>query len=146
MERASLSGATMNSKIVMQPPPERLAMQEASTRDLLKEALDEAKALVTLEIEFAKKEMTVELEQAKKALIGFIITAVFGGISLCLFSVALVLALGGTALIAVMVASGFLGISIIGAGVGYFMLPMKPFAQTRQRLATDFEQLKEHLA
>lgn len=136
----------MEMKNRMQPPPERLAMEEASTRDLVMEALDEAKELVKLEVALAKSEMTAELEQAKKSAVAFSITAVFAGMALCLFAVALVLALGGTALVAVLVASGFLGIGLIAGGIGYFMLPTHPFEHTRQRLESDLRELKEHLA
>lgn len=136
----------MNSKAIVQPPLETRALEEASTRVLVKEALDEAKELVKLEVALAKTEMTRELEQAKKAAIFFGVTVVFGAMALCLFAVALVLALGGTAIVAVLVAAGFLGIGIMAAGVGYFMLPTRPFEHTRRRLETDLNQLKEHLA
>ena len=130
----------------MQPPPERLAMEEASTGDLVREALDEAKELVRLEIELAKNEISEELVEAKKAAVGFVIGGAFMVLSLCLLSVALVLALGGTAVIALVVAGVFMVIAGAGAFFGYSMLPKKPMDQTRRRLTTDFKSLKEHLA
>lgn len=130
----------------MQPPPERLAMEEASTSDLVREALDEAKELVRLEVELAKTEVTEELAEAKKAAVGFVVAGAFMVLALCLLSVALVLALGGTAVVALVVAGVFMVIAGIGAFAGYSMLPKKPLEQTRRRMKTDFQSLKEHLA
>ena len=47
------------------PPPERLSLEEASTADLVREALDEAKELVRIEIELAKSEVESELARAQ---------------------------------------------------------------------------------
>lgn len=130
----------------MQPPPERLAMEEASTADLVREALDEAKELVKLEVELAKTEVTEEIAGAKKAGIAFGIAGAFGVLALCMLAVALVLALGGTAIAALGVAAGFLVVAGVGAGIGWTMIPKKPLGQTRHRLENDLKQLKEHLA
>lgn len=130
----------------MQPPPERLAMEEASTADLVREALGEAKELVKLEVELAKAEVADEIAGAKKAGIAFGIAAAFGVVTLCMLAVALVLALGGTAIAALGVAAGFLVVTGLGAGIGWTMLPKKPLVQTRHRLENDLKQLKEHLA
>jgi hypothetical protein len=60
--------------------------------------------------------------------------------------VALVLALGGTAVVALLVALAFLVIAGVAGFVGYSMIPKKPLEQTRHRLESDVNQLKEHLA
>lgn len=130
----------------MQPPPERLALEEASTADLVREALDEAKELVRLEVELAKSEMTEELHEAKMAAVGFAVGAAFMVLALCLLSVALVLALGGTAIIALAVAGGFVMVAGAGALFGYSKLPKKPLERTRNRVTGDIKSLKEHLA
>lgn len=127
-------------------PPEHLAIEEASTADLVREALDEAKELVRIEIEIAKSEVEKELAQAKKAAVGFGVALGAGVLVLCLLAVALVLALGGTPLAALAVA-GVLFVVSGGAGLfGYARLPKKPLELTRHRLKSDVAQLKEHIA
>lgn len=128
------------------PPPERLALEEASTADLVREALDEAKELVRLEIEIAKNEVEKEIAQAKKAAVGFGVALAAGVLVLCLLAVALVLALGGTPLAALGVAGGLLVVGAIAAFAGYSVLPKKPLEVTRHRLKSDVTQLKEHIA
>jgi hypothetical protein len=120
--------------------------EESTTGELIRDALDEAKELVKLEVELAKAEVMQEVAAAKKAAIGFAIGAVFGVISLSLFAMALVLALGGTALLALGVAFGALFLCAVGAGYGWSVLPRKPLPKTRRRVEGDVRQLKEHLA
>ena len=130
------------------PPSERspAQLEESSTADLVREAMDEAKELVKLEVELAKEEVREELKQVQRAAIGFGIAAATGIIVLSLLSVALVLALGGTALAALAVAGGFLVVSVVAAWLGYGMLPKSPLEKTRHRLQNDVNQLKEHIA
>jgi uncharacterized membrane protein YqjE len=134
------------SKPHLPPEPERLALEEASTADLVREAFDEAKELVRIEIEIAKSEIEVEIAQAKRAAIGFAIAAAAAVVVLNLLVVALVLALGGTALIALAIAGVMLVIGGIGGYVGYSMLPKKPLEHTRKSLRKDLKELKEHVA
>src|SRR5262249_34933046 len=53
--------------------PERLELEDASTADLVREAIDEAKELVRIEIELAKNEVEREIARAKRAAIGLAI-------------------------------------------------------------------------
>jgi len=119
---------------------------ELPTRMLIVDAIDEVKQLAKLEVELAKTEAIQELEQVKRAAIGFGISAGATVIVLCLLAVALVLALGGTPLVALGVAGGFLLLGAGGAFIGYSLLPKKPLEKTRRRLENDVNQLKEHMA
>ena len=130
----------------MSPPPERLPLEEASTADLVREALDEAKELVRIEIELAKNEVQVEIGQAKKAAIGFGIAAGAGIVFLSLLGVALVLALGGTALVALAVAGVMALIAGVAGYLAYAAVPKTPLERTRHRLKSDVTELKEHIA
>gem|GEM_PF-1148202 len=121
-------------------------LEEASTVDLVKEALDEAKELVRLEVELAKEEVREEVKQVRNASIAFAVAAAAGLLVLCLLGVALVLALGGTALAALGVAGGFLVLGAAAGWTAYGMLPKKPLEKTRNRLQADVNQLKEHIA
>jgi uncharacterized membrane protein YqjE len=127
-------------------PPERLALEEASTVDLVREALDELKELVKIETQMAQTEVKLEIARAKRAAIGLGIAAVVAVLVLCMLAVALVLALGGTPLAALGVAGGLLVLGAIAGLVGYSMLPTNPLERTRARLKTDVSQLKEHIA
>jgi len=119
---------------------------EASTGELVREAMDEAKELVRLEIELAKEEVRDELRKAQRAAIGLGVALASLVLVLCLLAVALVFAVGGTALAALLVALGFLAVGGLAALFGYGMLPKAPFEKTRHRLENDVNQLKEHIA
>ncbi|MDB4935881.1 MAG: hypothetical protein JWP87_2853 [Labilithrix sp.] len=121
-------------------------LEEASTADLVKEAMDEAKELVRLEVELAKEEVKEEIAHAKHAAISFGVALGAAVIVLCLLAVALVLALGGTPVAALLVAAGFLVVAGIAGWIGYGMIPKSPLEKTRHRLENDVNQLKEHIA
>lgn len=121
-------------------------LEEASTADLLREMMDEGKELVRLEVELAKEEVKEDLKQVQHAAIVFGIAGAASIIVLCLLSVALVIALGGTAAAALAVAGGFVVVSGVAAWIGYGMWPRAPLEKTRHRLQNDINQLKEHIA
>jgi uncharacterized membrane protein YqjE len=129
-------------------PSERNPAQldEASIADLVKEAVGEAKGLVRLEVELAGEELKEELRQVRRAAIAFGVALGSTVVVLCLLAVALVLALGGTPLVAVALAGGFVGIAGVTGSLGYGMLPKTPFGKTRHRLQNNMNQLKEHIA
>ncbi|HVH41678.1 MAG TPA: phage holin family protein [Labilithrix sp.] len=140
---------TQKEKITMsniQPTPERLPLEEASTADLVREALDEAKELVRVEVEIAKSEVESEIARAKRAAIGLGVALAAAVLVLCMLAVALVLALGGTAVVALAVAGGLLVIGGVAGAVGYSLLPKKPLERTRHRLKSEVTHLKEHIA
>lgn len=126
-------------------PPERLALEEASTRDIVREAIDEAKELMRIEIALARGEINQEIRRAKKAAIGFGAAGTLCLIGATLLFVAIPLAFG-IPWIASLVVGGIL-IFIAGASglVGYALLPKRPLEQTRERLRTNVNQLKEHV-
>lgn len=121
-------------------------LENASTADLVREAMDEAKELVRLEVELAKEEVKEELKHVERAAIAFGIAVAASIIVMSLLAMALVLALGGTPLIALAVAGGFLAIGGLAGWLGYGMLPKSPLEKTRHRLQNDMNQLKEHIA
>ena len=148
MPKTRASEAEENHMAIDVSPSERnpAMLEEASTADLVREAMDEAKELVRLEVALAKEEVKEELAQVQHAAISLGIAAGASVIVLCLLAVALVLALGGTALAALGVAGGFLVVAGIAGYAGYGMLPKNPLEKTRHRLENDVNQLKEHIA
>lgn len=138
---------TTEKKMTMnQPPPERLPLEEASTTDLVREALDEAKELVRLEVAIAKDEVKKEVQQAKTAAIGFGVALAAALVMLSLLAVAVVLALGGTAVAALIVAAVFLVVAGVAGYLAYATLPKKPLDRTIKNVKRDVTQLKEHIA
>ncbi len=121
-------------------------LEEESTADLVRQAIDEGRELVRLEIALAKEEVKEELKQVQHAAIGMAIALASSVLVLCLLAVALVLALGGTAIVALLVALGFLVVGGLAALLGYGTLPKMPLERTRGRLEKDVNQLKEHIA
>jgi hypothetical protein len=121
-------------------------LEASSTADLVREALDEAKELVRLEVQIAKNEVKTEIDDAKKAAIGFGIALAMAVLFLSTLAIALVLALGGTVLAAIGVSSVFLVGGGIAAYLGYAKIPKSPLGQTRRRVESDVQQLKEHIA
>ncbi|MDB5214682.1 MAG: hypothetical protein JWO86_2609 [Myxococcaceae bacterium] len=148
MPKKQASEAEENQMAIDVSPSERnpAMLEEASTADLVREAMDEAKELVRLEVALAKEEVKEELAQVQHAAISFGVAAGASVIVLCLLAVALVLALGGTALAALGVAGGFLAVAGVAGYLGYGMLPKHPLERTRHRLENDVNQLKEHIA
>lgn len=57
---------------------------------------------------------------------------------------ALVIALGGTAVDALILAAIFLVAAGAAAGVGYALLPKHPLERTRHHVEDDIRELKEH--
>lgn len=121
-------------------------MDEVSSVELVRTAIDETKALLLDEIALAKQEAKKDLMDAKRASIGFAIAVVSGVLTLCLLAIALLLLLGATPLVALAIAGGFLAIAGVSAYVGYAKLPKNPLERTRKRLEEDLAHLKEHIA
>lgn len=126
--------------------PGKDPLEEAPTADLVKEALADAKELVKLEVALAKNEVREEVKQLEYSAIAFGVGVVCALLFLSMLAVAVVIALGGTALAAIGVGLALLVIGGIAAYVGYAKLPKKPLDKTRRRLETDVHQLKEHIA
>jgi uncharacterized membrane protein len=128
--------------------PERKAAlaEEASTAELLKGAMEEARELVRLEIALAKDEVREDLNRMRRAAVSLGVALLASLIALCLLAVALVLALGATAVAALLVAAAFVVMSGSAALIGYGMVPKPPLEKTRNRLLYDVNQLKEHIA
>jgi hypothetical protein len=121
-------------------PPE-----DASAGELVREAVDEARYLVRLEVALAREEVKREVGAAKNAGIAFGAAAVASVLGLSLILVALALAIFPGPLPALV-----MGLILVAAGAlagmtGVKLLPKKPLVETRHRLETDFETLKEHV-
>lgn len=130
----------MNSPISM---PTQSAL---STPELVKQVLGDARELMSLEVRLAVQEAQSEVLQLKQAAIVAGISAALTLLGVGTLLLAVVLALGGTPLDALIVSA----VLLLGAGIGafyaYSVVPKTPLAKTRQRLKNDVNHLKEHVA
>jgi uncharacterized membrane protein YqjE len=120
-------------------------LENASAGELVREALDEARYLVRLEVALAKEEVKREVGAAKSAGIAFGVAAAASLLGVALILVAFALAIFPGPLPALV-----MGLILVAAGAlagvtGRKLLPKKPLVDTRHRLETDLETLKEHV-
>lgn len=127
-------------------PVHPATLEEVPTSELVSQTLREARELIELEMTLAKQEVREELQRAKRA-------AMIGGLALAcgiwaiaVLLVALILALGGTALHALIVGAVLLAVCGGAAAYAYSALPKAPLEETRARLKDDVNRLKEHAA
>lgn len=119
------------------------ARANASTRELVREAIDEARELVRLEVLLAKDELKEELAQAKGAGVAFGVAGVCSMLGLALVLVALALVIKISAVPAFIIGLVLLASAGLGGYIGRTMMPKQPLGEARQRAFSDLEQLKK---
>jgi len=125
--------------------PTRPPDVEESAGELVREALDETRALVRLEVALAHEEVKAELAKAKVGAIamgGATAAGVAGG-TLCLVAIA-------AAFSAIWLAALILGLIVLlcaaaAALVGWRALPKRLMNETRDRLELQVKQLRERI-
>ena len=126
---------------VAPPPPET-----AGTGELVREALDDARELVRLEVALAREEFNEELGRAKRAAVGFGLAASLAIAGLAVVLAAIALATDTPWLVALVIG---LGVLCLAAGAGltaWKTLPQRPLAETKDRIEADVRQLKDRIA
>ncbi|HXN32034.1 MAG TPA: phage holin family protein [Polyangiaceae bacterium] len=113
---------------------------------LIREALDEARELVRLEVALAREEVTTELRQARSSAIVFAGSAVAAVASFTMFLVAIALAFSVPWLAALPIAALLLCVGCALGFAAYKALPAKPMAKTKKRIEADVQQLRERRA
>lgn len=129
-----------------EPRPGADPRPEVSTVQLVKDAVDEAKALFKTEIALARDEAKKQLAAVKVAAISMSIAAVTAILGLALLLVALVLSIFPQPVTALITGGVLLAAAVASGLIGYTMLPKKPMEQTQERLETDAQVLKERIA
>jgi len=119
---------------------------EASAAQLVREAIDETRQLVKLEVELAKDEMRLELADAKKSAIMFGVAAVAALLAAAMMFVALALAIFPGPIPALVIGIVLVAAAAILGLVGFRKAPKKPLEKTRRRLETDVQVVKEGMA
>jgi len=131
---------TMKENVV--PAPEA----EEPTGELIREALEETRDLVRLEVALAREELKAELTHAKVG--GFALASAAGaGISaFTMFMVTIALAFRWSWLAALIIGGILLCLAGALALGGWKSVPKEPLVETRERVESDLKQLKERIA
>jgi hypothetical protein len=127
-------------------PAEGRSIESEATADLVRQALDETRELVRLEVALARAELKSEWTQVRT---GAIALGTAGGLGLAGFTVLLVaiaFAFPIPWLAALVVGAILLAVSGALAFSGYKALPRRPLNDTKERLESDLKQLKERIA
>jgi hypothetical protein len=114
------------------------------TLQLVRDALDQARELLRLEVALARNEMRSELARTRAGVIALLCAGGAAVAACTLFLVAIALAFSGPELAAffglvLLLTAGGLGV------VGYKRLPTKPMAETTVRISADVKQIKERI-
>ncbi|HWL88898.1 MAG TPA: phage holin family protein [Polyangiaceae bacterium] len=127
-------------------PRERRSLDHAPTGELIKQALDDARDLVRIEVGLAKEEARTEIKSLKHAAIAGTIALVVALLFLSALTTALVFALAKLphgADIALVLAGVYLVASVIAGWLAYRLAPKAMAASTRRNLESDIRQIKE---
>lgn len=119
---------------------------EAKTADLVREAIDEAKELMKIEVALAKDEVLTEVRDAKKTAIAFSAAALLAVEAIAMLLVALALVIHVGAAPAFIIGVILLIASGAAAYFGWRTIPKKPLDRTQKRVKTDVQILKERVA
>ncbi len=126
--------------------PAGTPQEHEPTAELFREAVDETRELVRLEVELAKQELREELGRAKISAVAIGSGAALALSGLTMFFVTIAMAFAMEWLAALILG----GILVVLAGIlafgGFKALPRKPLEETKERLETDLKQLKERVA
>jgi hypothetical protein len=114
----------------------------ASAADLVRDAIDEARELVRLEVALAKDEARTELYETRAGAIALGVTATLAVLGLAMLLVALVLAIGSGWVSPLICGLVLLACAALGAYVAWRVLPKKPLDETRRRLSADVSELR----
>ena len=119
---------------------------DAPTSQLLREAVDETKELVKLEVELAKTEVREEIAQAKTAAIAAGASVALAILGVAMLLVALALAIFPGPWPAFVIGLVLLAVAAGSALAGYKLVPKKPMDRTKNRVEADVKILKERIA
>ena len=124
----------------------QMPSESVPTAELLRQTLDEARKLVTLEVRIAREELKQDLVEAKRAAIAGALALGMALLVLGALVVALILALGGTAGAALSVAAALAALTAFSVAFAYSAAPKSLLGKTRQHLKEDANEIKEHVA
>lgn len=129
------------------PDPEftPIVREQTSTAELVREALDDARRLIQLEVELAKDDLKRQAMAARSGAVALGISAVLLTLGLALLLVALALFIFPGPVPVLVLGLLLLAAAGLGASIGRKLLPKKPLGDTRRRLETDIDSLKDQI-
>lgn len=125
-----------------------LVMHESPepTGELVRDAIEEVRELVRLEVALAVDETKAELGQVKTAAISLGVAGALGLSALTMFLVAIAAAFVPMWLASLVIGGILVATAAVLAIAGWRALPRKPMAETRERIESDVKQLRERIA
>lgn len=120
--------------------------EERSNQLLAEEALVEARTLVQYELDLARRQTEEALRKAHYAALVGAAAVALAVLALGAITIALILALGASAVPALVVAALMLVTGAVGAGYTYFILPHSPLEYARALLKTRFAELRRDVS
>ena len=112
--------------------------------DLAGDAVRAMQELVKLEIALARDELRADLDRMKRAGVELAVAACSAIIAVTLLLVAIAAGVvAPTWLVALVIGGGLLVVAAVLAGLGWRALPHHPGEETKRRLETDVERVKE---
>jgi hypothetical protein len=118
---------------------------DASTADLVKKALEDAKELIKLEVALAKDELGAELTRVRSAAVGLVLAQSVLIVSLSMALSAIAFATGTFVAFAVGAALVLAVVAGISGLLGYRKVARPFLSLTRQRLGDDVHEVKAHV-
>src|SRR5215470_16746569 len=129
----------LDSPVEQVPPP------HASSVELIREAMDEARQLIVLEVALAKDEVKREALATKSAGIALAVGAAALLVGSSLLLVALALAIFPGPIPSLVLGLVLLTFAALLGVMGIRLLPKKPLALTRGRIERDIETVKDRV-
>lgn len=121
--------------------------QGAQLGDLVKEAITDVEELVKIEVALAQQELRHDARRMKDAAIAFAVAASLALLGLAMLLVALLIAIKGGFVGAIVMGLVLLGFAIIAGVVGYRLIPSKPGPdRTMANIEKQAKLLKERIA
>lgn len=118
---------------------------EPPISDLVEDALHDATALVRAELSLASAELKQEATAAAGAAAAWAATAIFAVIALAMLITAAFLAAGARWPVALFGTAGvFAALALVGAVLARRLVPKHILERTRDRVADDVRQIKDH--
>ena len=127
------------------PRAEPVPAPEVPSSELVREAIDDARQLIRLEVELAKDEVRREVVATKTAGIALAAGGAVMILGVSLLLVALALAIFPGPIPSLVLGLILIASALLAGVVGVRLLPKKPLAETRRRLETDIEVVKERV-
>lgn len=118
---------------------------EATTAELVREAMKDARQLIQLEVQLARDDLKRELVAARSGAIALGVSALLLVLGLALVLVAMALFIFPGPVPALVLGLLLLAGAGVGASMGMKLLPKKPLEDTRRRLETNIEAVKEQV-